>query len=216
MRKEVPFENLRGKVLTKVTGLEKDSDVVTFEAEDGSVYEMYHEQDCCESVSIEDVCGDVDDLIGSEILLAEEVVSDEWPEGVEKSEWVDSFTWTFYKLATRKGFVDIRWYGESNGYYSESVDFIQTEPVKQKERVKVFAKTLEESAEKQVKEMSESEAYGDCTVRIMPDCHAGKGCTIGTVIEVKDRIVPNTVGVDIGCGMYVREIPFSEIDLREH
>ena len=213
MRKEVPFENLRGKVLTKVTGLEKDSDVVTFEAEDGSVYEMYHEQDCCESVSIEDVCGDVDDLIGSEILLAEEVVSDEWPEGVEKSEWVDSFTWTFYKLATRKGFVDIRWYGESNGYYSESVDFIQTEPVKQKERVKVFAKTLEESAEKQVKEMSESEAYGDCTVRIMPDCHAGKGCTIGTVIEVKDRIVPNTVGVDIGCGMYVREIPFSEIDL---
>lgn len=214
MRKEVPFENLRGKVLTKVTGLEKDSDVVTFEAEDGSVYEMYHEQDCCESVSIEDVCGDVDDLIGSEILLAEEVVSDEWPEGVEKSEWVDSFTWTFYKLATRKGFVDIRWYGESNGYYSESVDFIQTEPVKQKERVKVFAKTLEESAEKQVKEMSESEAYGDCTVRIMPDCHAGKGCTIGTVIEVKDRIVPNTVGVDIGCGMYVREIPFSEIDLQ--
>ena len=213
MRKEVPFENLRGKVLTKVTGLEKDSDVVTFEAEDGSVYEMYHEQDCCESVSIEDVCGDVDDLIGSEILLAEEVVSDEWPEGVEKSEWVDSFTWTFYKLATRKGFVDIRWFGESNGYYSESVDFIQTEPVKQKERVKVFAKTLEESAEKQVKEMSESEAYGDCTVRIMPDCHAGKGCTIGTVIEVKDRIVPNTVGVDIGCGMYVREIEAKEIDL---
>ena len=40
MRKEVPFENLRGKVLTKVTGLEKDSDVVTFEAEDGSVYEI--------------------------------------------------------------------------------------------------------------------------------------------------------------------------------
>lgn len=82
MKKEVPFENLRGKVLTKVTGLEEGSDVVTFEAEDGSVYEMYHEQDCCESVSIEDVCGDVDDLIGSEILLAEEVVSDEWPEGV--------------------------------------------------------------------------------------------------------------------------------------
>lgn len=215
MRKRVPFENLRGKVLTKVEGLEKDNDVVIFTADDGSVYKMYHEQDCCECVSIEDVCGDVDDLIGSEILLAEEVVSDEWPEGVEKSEWCDSFTWTFYKLATRKGFVDIRWFGESNGYYSESVGFVQTAPAKPKERVKVFAKTLEETAEKQVKEMSESEAYGDCTVRIMPDCHAGKGCTIGTVIEVKERIVPNTVGVDIGCGMYVREIPFQEIDLKQ-
>jgi len=217
MRKSVPFENLRGKVLTKIEGLERNNDAVTFYADDGSVYEMYHEQDCCESVSIEDVCGDVDDLIGSEILLAECVESDEWPEGVEKSEWVDSFTWTFYKLATRKGFVDIRWYGESNGYYSESVDFIQTRPCvpkKPEDRVKIFATTLEDVARKQVEDMSQCEAYKDCTVRIMPDCHAGKGCTIGTVIEVKERIVPNTVGVDIGCGMYVRQIPAKEIDLQ--
>ena len=126
MEKVVPFNNLLGKVLTKIEGLEKGKDFVTFYAEDGSVYEMYHEQDCCECVIIEDVCGDVDDLIGSEILLAEAVESDEWPEGVQKSEYTDSFTWTFYKLATRKGFVDIRWLGESNGYYSESVDFVQT------------------------------------------------------------------------------------------
>lgn len=214
MKKKVLFEELRGKVLTKVEGLQKDNDIVTFYADDGSVYKMYHQQDCCESVTIDDVCGDVDDLIGTEILKAEEVVNSEWPDGVEKPMYEpDSFTWTFYKLATRKGYVDIRWYGESNGWYSENVDFLQTAPVRLKERVKVFAKTLEVTAKAQVEEMSRSEAYGDCQIRIMPDCQAGKGCTVGTVIEVKDRIVPNTVGVDIGCGMYVRQIEANEIDL---
>ena len=217
MKKKVPFEKLRGKVLTKIEGMEPRSEEIIFTAEDGSVYNMYHEQDCCEGVDVEDVCGDVDDLIGSEILLAEEVVHDnEWPDGVENpNSWEpESFTWTFYKLATRKGFVDIRWLGESNGYYSEGVDFVQTAPAKLRERVKVYARTLEDTASKQVEEMSQSEAYGDCQIRIMPDCHAGKGCTIGTVIEVKDRIVPNTVGVDIGCGMFVREILEPDIDLK--
>ena len=132
MNKKVPFEKLRGKVLTKIEGMEPRSEEIIFTAEDGSVYMMCHEQDCCENVDVEDVCGDVDDLIGSEILLAEEVVHDnEWPDGVEKpyNSWEpDSFTWTFYKLATRKGYVDIRWFGESTGYYSESVDFIQIAP----------------------------------------------------------------------------------------
>ena len=59
-------------------------------------------------------------LIGEEILLAEEATSNENPKGI-KPEYQESFTWTFYKLATRKGYVDIRWYGESNGYYSEAV-----------------------------------------------------------------------------------------------
>ena len=81
------------------------------------------------------------------------------------------------------------------------------------EKLKIYAKTLEDSAAAQVKEMNECEAYGDCTVRIMPDCHAGKGCTIGTVIEVKDRIVPNTVGVDIGCGMFCCAVDADDIDL---
>ena len=57
--------------------------------------------------------------------MAEEVTNEQDinPEGVKIPEYQDSFTWTFYKLATMKGAVTIRWYGESNGYYSESVDF---------------------------------------------------------------------------------------------
>ena len=81
------------------------------------------------------------------------------------------------------------------------------------ERLKIYAKSVEDAAMSQIEEMSHCEAYKDCIIRIMPDCHAGKGCTIGTVIEVKDRIVPNTVGVDIGCGMYVCEILDKNIDL---
>ena len=69
--------------------------------------------------------------------------------------------------------------------------------------VKIFAKTIEAEAKEQIEKMAASEAYRDCQIRIMPDCHAGKGCTIGTVIQTAGKVVPNTVGVDIGCGMLV-------------
>jgi hypothetical protein len=88
---------------------------------DNEEYVMYHDQDCCESVSVDEIIGDVNDLIGSTLTMAEEVTN---PEGVDKKdEYDESFTWTFYKFATIKGYVTIKWYGESNGYYSESVDF---------------------------------------------------------------------------------------------
>lgn len=120
----IPFETLKGKTLTKIEGMEVDNDEIRFYCSDGSVYLMYHEQECCEGVEIDDVCGDVNDLIGEEILVAEEIIHEgENPEGVIPPKYQESFTWTFYKLATKKGYVDLKWYGSSNGYYSESVDF---------------------------------------------------------------------------------------------
>ncbi len=122
--KELDFSVLKGKTLRAISGC-KDDEEMTFTTIDGEVYRLYHNQDCCESVTIEDICGDLGDLIGSPILVAEEVTheQDTNPQGVPEQEYQDSFTWTFYKLDTFKGSVTIRWYGESNGCYSESVDF---------------------------------------------------------------------------------------------
>lgn len=117
-----PVDTLVGMVLVEVKG-EKGEDRMLFVTEDGRKFLMYHSQECCEYVSIEDICGDLADLVGQPILVAEESTSGENPEGVPVGEYQDSFTWTFYRLATAKGWVTIRWYGESNGYYGESVDF---------------------------------------------------------------------------------------------
>lgn len=123
--KEVKFSDLKEKVITKIIGAEKGEDQVIFECSDGTSYKMYHEQDCCEGVYLEDVIGDILDIIETPILSAEEYTNNEAIEG-EMPDYVDdSFTWTFYHIATIKGFVTLRWYGSSNGYYSESVDFIQ-------------------------------------------------------------------------------------------
>jgi len=125
-KKVEKFEDLLGKVLANIENI--DDEELAFTLENGEQYKLYHSPDCCESVTIEDICGDLKDLIGSPILMAEEVTHDnENPEGVEVPEYQDSFTWTFYKLATIQGYVTIRWYGESNGYYSESVDFAPKE-----------------------------------------------------------------------------------------
>lgn len=102
------------KTFVKIDGAEKGNDTITFTSKDGEVFQMFHEQECCEGVQIEDICGDINDLIGYPILLAEEV-----QQNAELD--YDSGTWTFYKLSTIKGNVTLRWLGTSNGYYSESV-----------------------------------------------------------------------------------------------
>ncbi len=116
---DASMDDLIGKTFKEVRGGVGDDEIVLV-CEDGE-FRFFHSQSCCESVSVEDICGDMEDLVGSPILIAEEATSGENPEGVH-IEYQDSFTWTFYKLATRKGYVDIRWYGSSNGYYGEGVD----------------------------------------------------------------------------------------------
>jgi len=118
------FNILEGKVLKSVN--RNGDEEIIFTTVDGDVFKMYHDQDCCEGVSIDDICGDLDDLIGSPIVRATEDTNyKESPDDLKhREEDFDSFTWTFYNIATNKGHVTIRWLGESNGYYSESVDFI--------------------------------------------------------------------------------------------
>lgn len=114
-----PLEALIGETLTEVKVLRNtaDGDKILFTTASGKHYQMYHQQDCCESVTIDDIVGDVADLVGSPVTVATEQSRHATPD--EDS----SQTWTFYKLATAKGWVDIRWWGASNGYYSEGVSF---------------------------------------------------------------------------------------------
>lgn len=114
------IEVLLGKTLTSVE-VNHDKDVILFKTDDGKEYIMYHESDCCECVTIDDINGDLNDLVGSPITRATEETS--CNHYAEPDNNAESFTWTFYKLATLKGWVDIRWFGESNGYYSEDVTF---------------------------------------------------------------------------------------------
>lgn len=116
----ISTESLLGMTILSVDKLADDSDVLCFDFNDRVVL-FCHNQDCCECVSIDDIVGDFSDLIGSPLLLSEESTNSE----DNPPEYADSFTWTFYKFATIKGYVDIKWLGESNGYYSESVDVYQ-------------------------------------------------------------------------------------------
>lgn len=116
----VKFEELKDKIFTKIiVGKDIcDGDFIVFITSTSEVYKMYHLQDVCESVSIEDICGDLNLLLNKPILVAEEAMN-------EYHKYDDSYTWTFYRLATIDTYVTIRWYGTSEGYYSEHVDFVK-------------------------------------------------------------------------------------------
>jgi len=78
----------------------------------------------------------------------------------------------------------------------------------------IFAETFEYEAFEQVKRMCNFEAYEHEKIRIMPDAHVGKGCTVGTTMTISDKITPNLVGVDIGCGMLTVKLNEKEIDFK--
>jgi hypothetical protein len=108
--------------MSSVTGKVGDEELV-FKSLSGDTFKFYHSQDCCESVAIEDITGDLIDLVGYPFLQAEEI-SSEPPDPGKYFEYIsESYTWTFYKFSTIKGSVTVRWLGTSNGYYSESVQF---------------------------------------------------------------------------------------------
>ena len=78
-----------------------------------------------------------------------------------------------------------------------------------------FAKVIEDEAIEQIRRMCDYEFTAGSQIRIMPDVHAGKGCTIGTTMTVKGKAVSNIVGVDIGCGMYTANLGKAEIDMEQ-
>ena len=137
---DTKFDILQGKVLVNIENINNKE--LIFTTDTGEKYRSYHRQDCYEHVEIEDICGDLQDLIGNELLIVEEIEytgkkfcdnlhtidkskTKYTPDQFCKSPEDCRLKWTFYKLSTIKGSVTIRWYGASNGCYSESVDFEQ-------------------------------------------------------------------------------------------
>ena len=112
------INSLIGKTLTTIEKTKDEESIyeLIFTCLDGKKYIMWHDQDCCESVELHEVIGDLDVLLNTPIIMAEEISnSNETKYGSE--------TWTFIKLATINGYVTLRWWGRSNGYYSEHVNF---------------------------------------------------------------------------------------------
>lgn len=122
MTKNEIFEYLKGSTVYYIEGLEEGSSKVTLQTSKGALV-FEHWQDCCETVTLNDF--ELDNNINSaEILSIEEVVKEGDP---SQDVWdYESSTWTFYKIETSKGGLWMRWFGESNGYYSEAVDLTLT------------------------------------------------------------------------------------------
>lgn len=108
------FQEMIGAVIESIT---KTDDKLVFQSSDGRDFKFYHSQNCCEDVYIEDITGDLDDLIGSPLVEAE------LTSNIDRSEKSDLVIWSFYRYATAKGTVTVRWIGESNGYYSVDVNY---------------------------------------------------------------------------------------------
>ena len=110
---EVNFNELEGKVIIDVI---KKDDSITFKT-NKQTYVLKHMQECCEDVIIDDICGDLKDLINETIIKAEKVTNENINEEEERC-----FTWTFFHISTLKTNITIKFYGTSNGYYSETAE----------------------------------------------------------------------------------------------
>lgn len=106
-----------GNWFTRVE-VESGNTELVFYRGDTKLYALGHQTDCCEAVWLEDINGDLDDLVHAPITKFEERTESSW-----SGDEYESTTWTFYHIATPKGTVILRWCGQSNGYYSETVDF---------------------------------------------------------------------------------------------
>ena len=113
------FKDIKVKDFTiaSIEGCKAGSGEVVFTSQNGDKLRLYHEQDCCESVYIEEVHGDPKDLVGHKICMFEEASHD----CTDEVDNYGSALWTFYKIATSNADLTIRWLGMSNGYYSERV-----------------------------------------------------------------------------------------------
>lgn len=123
------MKEIVGKVLTGVEGLEVDSEKVVLYFSDNTQMVFEHYQDCCEQVYLLDYICDVDLSKPSVVLQAEERESKDIScpvTGLGKDD--ESNTWTFYSINTSTGEIFMRWYGTSNGYYSEAVNYKLIQP----------------------------------------------------------------------------------------
>ena len=115
------MEELIGKTFVKVEANDTEVRLYLTTTPSETGYVLWHEQDCCEDVYVESITGDLEDLVGTPILDAQETRNSEVaPPGPANTDRYDSYTWTFYDIRTIKGSVQIRFFGSSNGYYSES------------------------------------------------------------------------------------------------
>lgn len=81
--------------------------------------------------------------------------------------------------------------------------------------LKIFTNNVEDEVLEQINKLVKQPVFSDCKIRIMPDCHVGKGCVIGFTANLGEKVIPNVIGVDIGCGMYVVELGNVEINFEK-
>lgn len=122
MKEEIELNVLVNTIMSSVI-YNEDEEAILFTDNNSNKYILMHEQDCCEDVYVESIEGDLNDLVNTPILVAEKM--DNIGEMPPKDPLDARYIWTFYKFATVKGYVTIRFYGSSNGNYSEAVSFFQ-------------------------------------------------------------------------------------------